>query len=492
MPTPQLTSEAFTALLPIILLTLTAFFVLLWDTLLRPHSKNILMLFSLAGVGAAAATMIVGWSQQRIMGSYFGGHLVIDRFGLYFGALILLVVALVFLTSKDFLDREEIHVGEYHALVLFAAVGMILLALAGDLITIFIGIELMSLAVYVLVAFNRSDYRCIEGALKYLVLGSFASAILLYGIALLYGMTGTTALKGIEAAMNRVGDRDLVQMGIALLLVGFAFKIGAFPFHMWAPDVYEGASTPVTAAMATGVKIGAFAALIRTFSAIGLTSAGQEVIAFLAGSTMILGNIGAIRQTNVKRMLAYSSVAHSGYLLSGLLAVESYGKVSSNGVSAMLFYLTAYAFMTLGAFSIITLIGRKEEEPLRFEQWAGLGFRHPWLGVAMTIFLVSLGGLPPTAGFFAKFYLFSAVVDAGYVPLVVLAVLTSAASFYYYLRIVVQMYMKEGELGWSPRFTPLLVGSVSVMAILTLWLGLLPSGPLSVLEWTRDSVAGFL
>lgn len=491
----QLEPGALGAIVPMIILSAFAFLVLLWDTLLKPESKLSLLVISLLGLSAASAVSLYQWQQVGDSTTLlFSGRLSLDRFSVFFNLLFLVVGGLVFLISREFLEREQIDVGEYYALGLFSLVGMMVIAMSADLIMIFIGIEVMSISIYTLAAFNRSNYRCIEGALKYFILGSFATGFLLYGIALLYGATGTTNLAGIREHLSHpLGGDMLAPIGIGMLLVGFGFKVAAAPFHMWAPDVYEGASTPVTAIMAAGVKAAAFAAIIRTFVALAPAQGFQQVLIWgMAALTIVVGNIAAIRQTNLKRMLAYSSIAHSGYMLGGLLAVQGSASVSEDGMSSLLFYLAAYVLMNLGAFGIIVMIGRREDEPETMEDWAGIGFKYPWLGAAMTVFMLSLGGMPPTAGFFAKFYLFSAILDAGHPYLVILAVLTSAASFYYYLRVVVYMYMYPSKERWTPAFSGLSKLTVALAIVGTLWLGIAPSGPLSFLQWARASVHALL
>lgn len=487
---PPFTGDDLSALAPILVIAGGAFVVLLWDVLLKPSNKGILTVLSLVTVGLALGLTLQGWSTLGDASrAITGGHLVLDRFGLFFNGLLLIVTLLVLLISKEYLEREEIHIGEYYALLLFALSGMLLLTMSADLVMTFVAIEVMSIPVYVLAAYNRGSYRCIESSLKYFILGAFASGFLLYGVALLYGHAGTTSLAGLHDSVARGGFTPMLSFGIGLLLVGFAFKVGAAPFHMWAPDVYEGAATPVTAAMATAVKVAAFAALIRTV--VALSPAGhliQPILAGIAALTVIAGNIGAIRQENLKRMLAYSGIAHTGYMMMGLLAIGPSGSLTETAVSALAFYAAAYVVMNLGTFAILIMMGRKESEPLRFQDWNGVGFRYPVLGAALTLLMCSMGGLPPTAGFFAKFYLFSAVLEAGFSSLVILAVLTSAASFFYYLRVVVHMYMHEGTqqeaVGLSVEGRIALV----VAVILTALLGILPSGPVSVLDWARDAL----
>ena len=489
----QVSAGDFGLIAPLLILGALAFVVLLWDTILKPANKGILVAMSLAGVLVSLGLTVNTWAAiGDTPHSLFSGRLMVDKFGLFINVLILSVAALVLMLSKDYLDREEIHIGEFHSLLLFALTGMLMLSMANDLIMMFIGIEVMSIPVYVLVAFNRSNYRCIESALKYFILGSFATGFMLYGMALLYGFTGTTSLSGIQKAMTSTND-PLMLIGMGLLLVGFGFKVGAAPFHMWVPDVYEGAATPVTAAMATGVKAAAFAALIRLVVALSPVIAGAEnIIVVMAAVTIIVGNIGAIRQDNLKRMLAYSGIAHTGYMFAGLLAVRGDGDMGQGAVGALAFYLATYVFMNLGAFAVLIIVGKKEQEPVLVTDWAGLGFKYPMLGAAMTLFMLSMGGLPPTAGFFAKFYLFSELVRAGYTSLVILAVLTSAASFFYYLRVVVQMYMHEGEGAWAPKPSLLATSVIAVTVFATLSFGILPSGPLAVLDWARASVLALL
>lgn len=484
----------FGLIAPLLIIGALAFVVLLWDTLLKPANKGILLVMSLLGVVVAGALTWNAWAELGSTShTLFSGRLVVDRFALFFNVIILTVTGLVLLISRDFLEREEIHVGEYYSLLMFAVFGMMLLAMSADLIMMFVAIEVMSISVYVLAAFNRGNYRSIEGALKYFILGSFASGFLLYGIALLFGHTGTTQLAGITASLMKGGYSPLLTMGMGLLLVGFGFKVGAVPFHMWVPDVYEGSMSPVTAAMATGVKAAAFAALIRTMVALApAVSLIEPVIAIIAALTIVVGNIAAIRQDNLKRMLAYSGVAHTGYMFAGLLAIQPGGGLTQAAVSSLAFYLAAYIFMNIGAFAVIILMGRRNDEPVLATDWAGLGFKYPVLGAALTLFMLSMGGLPPTAGFFAKFYLFSSILDAGFTWLVILAVLTSAASFFYYLRVVVQMYMHESESTWAPQASSLATVAIALAAFATILLGILPSGPISVLQWARESVIAMM
>jgi len=392
------------------------------------------------------------------------------------------------LQSWDYVKRTRINHGEYYALLLSATLGMILMAASSDLITIFLGLELMSLALYVMVGSRRDQLESNEAALKYFLLGAFASGFLLYGIALIYGATGSTNLRGITAFMSDspLGRSPLFITGALLLLVGFGFKVAAVPFHMWTPDAYEGAPTSVTAFMSAGAKAAGFAALLRV-AGTALTVAEidwRPILTGLAILTMTVGNVSALLQTNVKRMLAYSSIAHAGYVLVALAAG------GTQGASAALFYLAVYSFMNLGAFGILALLGRGQDERVLISDLAGLGFRQPLLGLAMTVFMISLGGIPPTAGFMGKIYVFGAALDAGLVPLVIVGVLNSVVSVFYYLRITVAMYMQEpqGEpvaVSWS---VPAVVGVLVALA-LTIWWGIQAQ---DLLVQAQRSVLGML
>ena len=388
--------------------------------------------------------------------------------------------ALAILLSIDYNRREKIRVGEYYSLILFCTVGMIILASSTDLIMIFLGIEIVSLCLYVLAGIRRGDTRSNEAALKYFLLGAFATGFLLYGMTLLYGSTGTTKLAGIAEALSHgeVLSQPILMMGVVLLVAGFGFKVASVPFHMWTPDVYQGAPTPVTAFMAVGPKAAAFAAFFRVFTTAmpELAPTWEMLLSIVAVTTMFVGNLGAIMQTNIKRLLAYSSISHAGYIL---IAIIAKGSLAS---SALLFYMLAYTFMTFGAFGIVILLGRSGKENLELEDYSGLGFQAPLLGLAMSIFLLSLGGLPPLAGFVAKFYIFQAALNEGYVILVVLAVLNSAISFYYYLRVIVFMYMKEPKGEFQISLTPITLLVIIIGVLATIELGLFPGPVISLAQ----------
>lgn len=423
-------------------------------------------------------------------GEYDGisGMMVLDNFALFSNAIFLIGTGLTIAISRGYLAREMASHSEYYLLLLSATLGMMLMAAAGDLIVIFLGIELMSISLYILVGFLRGRPTSNEASLKYLLLGAFATGFLLYGIALVYGAVGTTNLReiGLALSQGRFSGDFVLLGGLAMLIVGFGFKVAAVPFHMWAPDVYEGAPTAITAFISAGPKAAAFVAFLRvlTVSMPSLQVEWTAALWVLAVLTMTVGNLSALGQRSIKRMLAYSSVAHAGYLLVALAAG------SERGISSALFYLMAYTFMNIGAFAVVILVGRKEEENLDISGYAGLGFRHPGLGLAMTLFMVSLAGLPPTAGFFGKFYIFSAAVEAGLVSLAIIGVLNSLVSVYFYLGVVVSMYMRQPSV--EPPALPMPLFSraaVLITFLATLYIGVSPSGLLEKALETISSLS---
>ncbi len=440
---------------------------------------------ALLGTAVAFAVTLGMWNVPPTAG--FGGMVFLDDFALFFNLLFLAGTGLTIFISVDFLAREEAGRAEYYILILAATLGMMLMAAGADLVVIFLGLELMSLALYILVGFFRRAKSSNEASLKYLLLGAFATGFLLYGIALVYGSTGTTNLREIELtiAQGRVNSHLMLLGGVALLIVGFAFKVSAVPFHMWAPDVYQGAPTSITAFMSAGPKAAAFAVFFRVlFAAMGdLVDDWSQAIWMLAALTMTVGNLGALSQRNIKRMLAYSSVAHAGYVLVAVVAA------SASGVAGGLFYLLAYTLMNIGAFSVVLVLGRKGDENLEITNYSGLGFRHPGLGLAMTLFMVSLAGLPPTAGFFGKFQIFSAAVESGYIWLTVIGVLNSLVSVYFYLGVVVSMYMRQ-PVGQTHEVTmsPFSRVALIVTSLGTLYLGLAPTNLLRMAQQTVSTL----
>ena len=461
-----------------------AILILLLDALAPTKRGDGIAYLTLGGTLLALAISIQMWGRSA---SVFNGMLILDRYGTLFGIIFLVGTALTIFLSIDYLKREEIWRGEYYVLLLTATLGMMLMASGGNLLIIFLGLELMSLSLYVLAGFMRTEATSNEAALKYFLLGAFATGFLLYGIAMIYGATGTTDLQEIVGRLSEGGTRSsLVLLGTVLLIVGFGFKIAAVPFHMWTPDVYEGAPTCVTAFLSAGPKAAGFAAFFRVF-VFGLERLQVEwsaVLWVLAVLTMSVGNLAAISQRSIKRMLAYSSIAHAGYVMVALLTG------SALGVSSGLFYLFAYTLMNLGAFGVIILAGAKGEEHLDLSDYSGLGFRRPLLGLAMAVLMFSLAGFPPTAGFVGKFYIFSAAVEAGFVGLVIIGVLNSLVSVYFYLRVVVHMYMREAprEYAFPFRSVPAVVGlCISVLG--TMYIGLFPA---DLLGLTRETIVSLL
>ena len=460
-------------LLPALIPAATAMLVMLADALLPGKNKNWLAALALLGLALAAFFSIPLFGTDA---SAFNNSIVADNFSLGISLVILLAGVVTILLSIDYLEARQLDIGEYLALLLGSMSGMILMALANDLIVIFLGLELFSLPLYVLSAFWRTNDASLEAGMKYFLLGSFSSAFFLYGIALIYGATGATNLESINAATRNpaIAASPIFLLGAGLLLVGFGFKVGLVPFQWWMPDVYEGAPTPITAFMSVATKAAAFAAFFRAFLIAVPTDAlnWQVVLAVIAVFTMTYGNIAALTQTNVKRMLAYSSIAHAGYITVALVA----GGVA--GLTAALFYLAAYTVMNLGAFGGLIALGEQDHERLTMDDLSGAARYKPWAAAAMAISLLSLAGFPPFAGFVGKFFVFSAAVNAGYVWLAVIGVLNSLVSVYYYLGPIIKMYMNAPAAGWerAPQRTPAVLAFAIVVAVLlTIAMGLFPS-----------------
>src|SRR5437899_63069 len=456
-------------LMPTLVVLTAAAIVLVLDLVPRSFPRELPAMVALAGMIGALLATLMRWSSP---GRAFRDMVVLDNFALFFNVVICYAGALVVLLSMDYLRRTGTESGEYCALVLFSTAGMMLLAAAGDLIVVFLALELMSRSLYVLAGLFKRELASGEAAMKYFLLGAFASSFLLYGIALIYGAAGTTNLDRIAAAIASRPRDPLFVAGLGLLMVGFGFKISSVPFHMWVPDVYQGAPTSVTALIATGSKAGAFAALIRvlTVTLRGVPPDWAALLWVIAAVTMTVGNVVALAQSNLKRMLAYSSIAHVGYMLIGLVAG------GPGGVGAVLFYLLTYTFTTAGAFGVITLCERARVEAVDVADYTGLARRHPVLAAVLALFLLSLIGIPPLAGFVGKFYLFGAAVRAGYLWLAVIAVLNSAVAAYYYLRVVVFMYMREPEgaaTSCVPSFAGGLALTIALLAIVLL--GVIPA-----------------
>lgn len=432
-----------TTILPLTILTVWACVLLLVDLFIPKTRKGITALLSAAGL------IVTLWFTLKQIGSEvtgFNGMVTLDGFSIFVNALLLISGLLGVALAYGYLKRMGIERGEYYTLLLFSLVGMMLMAQATDLIIVFLALELLSIPLYVLAAFARPKTDSEEAGLKYFLLGAFSSGFLVYGIALIFGATHTTNIFAIVTAASTSTGNLLLTIGAALLLIGFGFKVAAVPFHMWTPDVYQGAPTAVTAFMSSGAKIAGFAALLRVFAtafpALAVDMTG--VFWVMSAATMIIGNVVAISQTDIKRLLAYSSIAHAGYIL---MAFVPYGNetVVATSIAAGLFYLVAYVFTNFGAWGVVIALEKSAGKGLALDDYAGLAKKHPALAAAMTIFMLSLIGLPPTIGLIGKLYLFRAVIDAGFVWLAVIGVLTSVISAFYYLRVVVIMYMKDGE-----------------------------------------------
>ncbi|MGH9307953.1 MAG: NADH-quinone oxidoreductase subunit N, partial [Vicinamibacterales bacterium] len=408
-----------------------------------------------------------------------------DNFALFINLILCLVGILTMLFSNEVVERAGLPAGEYYALTLFALCGMMMMAAATDLLVIFIALEILSLAVYVLTGIHRPSLAGAEAAFKYFLLGSFSSAFFLYGVAFMFAVAKSTRLEQVSVALSAQGagaPPTLAILGVALLAVGFAFKVSAVPFHMWTPDAYEGAPTIVTAFMSTGVKAAAFAAFVRVFLSPlePLQAHWVPVLSVIAAITMIAGTVLGVVQTNIKRMLAYSSIAHAGYLLLGIIAANSTGK------AAVLFYLLTYAVTNLGALGIVALLGTPENEHDELRDFAGLNQTRPGLTALMTVFLLSLGGFPPLAGFIGKYYIFLAAVQENHYTLAIIGVLTSVVSVFFYLRIVVMMYMTEGPDVYRPRVPAAAAAGLALATIAVFYLGVLPT---RVLQLAMDSIA---
>jgi NADH-quinone oxidoreductase subunit N len=456
---------------PELVLCLSGIVLMLLEPFL--HQGKRMVVASLAGVGAGLALLATAFPALH-QGVAFSGLLRIDLFSIFFHVLIGLVALMAVLASSDYLERENIQHGEYYALILFAAAGMGVMSSAGELMTAFVGLEVSSISTYILAGYRRDAPGSHEAAMKYFLLGSFATAFFLYGIALLYGATGTTRLDRMTPNAM-AGAPELLRVGLALVLVGLGFKVAAAPFQFWAPDVYQGAPTPVTALMATGPKAAAFALLLRIL--VSVDGAGPVwfwALWISAALTMLVGNLSALAQTNIKRMLAYSSIAHAGYILVALAAAAATDDWAL-GAAAVMYYLAAYALMKLGAFVIVAQLGGVGERQVEISDFAGLGRRQPLIAACFSLFLLSLLGLPVTAGFIGKFYILNAALASRLIGLAILLALNSVVAAFYYLRIVVVMYMREPEVDTEAFAVHWAVVAVLFLAAAgTLYLGLFP------------------
>jgi NADH-quinone oxidoreductase subunit N len=456
---------------------IAAIAIMLLEPFTSPSQKK--RLAFLAVLATAVAAYGLQFQKSAQPHALFNGMLLCDGYSLFFQWLFLIITGVCIILSIDFNERESIHRGEYYSLLLFSGIGMCLMAMSGDLILTFIGLEILSISTYILAGFKRTDVRSNESSLKYFLLGSFATAILLFGISLIYGSTGSTNYASIrELTILQGKAQSTLFIGMGLLLAGFCFKIALVPFHSWVPDVYEGAPTPITAFMAVGPKAAGFAALLRILAQAlpFLAHEWSAILWVIALLTMTLGNTVAILQKNIKRMLAYSAIAHAGYILIGIVIN------SSRGFSAVLFYLVVYTTMNLVAFAIILSLSRKGDNHVFLEDYAGLGRKAPFAAAALSFVLMSLAGIPLTGGFLSKLFIISAAIQKGFIGIVIVAVLNSAVSVFYYFRILVYMYMREPEEK-LPEPEPIVrpvQALIAIGIIVILWLGIHPDSILAL------------
>ena len=458
----------FYYLLPELVLTSGALVLLAVDVMISKKSQGLLMWLALGIVAVTGAAML---PLAGINVTVARGLMAVDAFAFFFKVVFLVTAALTILMSSRYLEVENVRCGEYYFLILCATLGMMVMASAVDLIAIFIGLETMAVSFYILAGYLKPSRRSNEAAVKYFLLGAFSLGLLLYGMSILYGLTGTTNLHGIMEVLEGSVVSPILLMAVVLVIAGVGFKIAAVPFHMWAPDVYEGAPTPVTAFLSVGSKAASFAMVLRIFQEAlpSLKDEWQSLFWILAVLTMTVGNISALTQSNLKRMLAYSSIAHAGYVLMGVVVGTPWG------IQAMLIYMVVYVFMQLGAFAVVVMMRRKDIVGDELKDLSGLYFRNPIAAVAMLLFLLSLGGIPPTAGFMGKFWLFGAAIDAGFYWLAIIAVANSAVSLYYYIRVVVFMWMKEEAVGSPIIVQPALAVTLVIGVVGTVLLGIYPA-----------------
>ena len=458
------------ALAPHLTVLLTGLVILTLDLFLTARSRFLNEVVGLVGLALAFVLAVLQHGDPRLV---FADMAVVDNLSVFFHATFVLIAVLTLLMSASFVRREGIASGEYYALILFATTGFMFVASAANLVMLFLAIEVLSIATYILAGLHRQEQRSLEAAFKYFILGAFSSAIFLYGIATVYGALGHTNITQLAATAAQGDASPLLLFGVSLLIVGLGFKVAVVPFHMWAPDVYDGAPTAVTAFMSAGPKAAAFAGLLRVFfQGFGVEALAQQwasVFAVLAGLTMILGNLSALRQVSIKRMLAYSSIAHAGYAFVALVAFNALGAAS------ILYYLVAYAFMSLGAFAVLSVVAKQGERHHAFSDYSGLASTNPMLAAVMTLFMFALAGFPPTAGFASKFYVFSAAAQSGHYALAIIGVLTSVVSVFYYIHVIRVMYMQEPDGASSPiRVSATTCALLGATVLGTLYMGVFP------------------
>ena len=456
---------------PQLILVLFASVVVLWPLFVKNVKREVLAITSIVGIVLALFSVSNLWGLNAIG---FNNMVLADNFSLAFSLIFLVGALLAILLSLNKVEDEYLHYGDFYAILLFATVGMIMMASSTNLLVIFIGLEILSISLYVLAGIRKMRVDSVEASLKYFLLGAFATGFFLYGIALLYGSTGSIDLIAIGQYIQTNGFSGVMMFaGAAMILIGFSFKAAFVPFHMWTPDVYQGAPTPVTAFMSSGAKGAALAVLVRFFLSVNPLSQSDWMAALwiMAVLTMTVGNVVAISQNNIKRMLAYSSIAHAGYLLVGVIAGNELGQ------SSIMYYLLAYTMMNLGAFGVISYLGySNKQENLKIDDYKGIGYKYPFAGLAMAVFMFSLAGIPPTGGFVGKFQLFNSAIQAGYIWLVIFGVMNSVISAYYYLRVIVNMYMRDPEKEVSvPKASLGLSFAILVTMIAIIQMGVMPT-----------------
>ncbi|TDI14513.1 MAG: NADH-quinone oxidoreductase subunit N [Acidobacteria bacterium] len=483
-------TQQIATILPELLLTGYAFVLLLVTLSLRKDQGRLVGYLSLLCTVVTMGLVARAWWALPASGvTSFSGMVILDPFGLFLKMVFLLGTLMAILLSLHFKDLERESAGEYYALLLIATVGMMFMASSQNLVMILVSLETMALCTYLLVGYLQHERRSNEAALKYFILGAFSSGIFAYGISLVYGATGSVDLLAIAKASHLEAGRPVLMLGVLLMMVSLGFKIAAVPFHMWVPDAYEGAPSPITAFIATAAKAAAFAVFLRIFAQ-GFGSLGGEwtgLVAFLAAASMTVGNVAAIMQDNMKRMLAYSSIAHGGYALMALVAVGSGGEAARLGVTAMVVYLLIYTLMNMGAFGFVIMLRRGNLAGDRVADFAGMSRRAPLAAASMLILMLSLAGIPATAGFIGKWYLFAAAIRADYTWLAVVAVINSTISLYYYIRVVVYMYVMEPVDEERYHASPFLVGALALSVVLTLFIGLYPQ---PLIEFARAAFLG--
>ncbi|HMQ02291.1 MAG TPA: NADH-quinone oxidoreductase subunit N [Pyrinomonadaceae bacterium] len=485
---------------PEIIVAVAGIVVMVYDSFF-PNQRRVSGAISMLGLGMAAVLLAFMWT-DGLPGSAFNGMIAHDNLRLAFSFVFLLVTAMTILVSTVWVENEKVLVGEYHALLLFATFGMMLMASGNDLVILFLGLETLSISTYVMAGFRKTDLKSNESAMKYFILGSFASAFLLYGMALIYGATGSTNITEIAAKVADPNFPALLLVGAAMLIIGFGFKVATVPFHFWAPDVYEGAPSPVTGFMAAGPKAAAFASFIRVFvigfpliagvqASVFLHETWMTALSIIAILTMTVGNVAAIMQNNIKRMLAYSSICHAGYALVGFLGAGAASSIAARdaAIAAVAFYMLTYAITNLGAFAVVTLIGQKNDRRTEFEDYNGIGFRSPVLSFTLSLFMLSLLGIPLTAGFMGKVLVFRPALEAADTLLtivVVAAVVNTAISAYYYLRLIVVMFFRDRSEQWiEPRVPSGLAAALLIAVVGVFYLGVFSSGVIE--KFTRTT-----